>query len=272
MTETRLILFADILGFGNFVLQRPAEHVRQVLSHLASAAGAQSLDKRGFASLCFSDSIIIWQNEDGPPTTERLEELINIGSSMFVSALANRFPLRGAIAHGEFYAEYVDTAHPVFFGRGLVEAYRAEGSRDWIGIGVTQTAARIMSTSKVDEGARMLAWQRTSDQQLLLNPFLYLARVHGESEAGIRTRLMRQETMLAIELHALRFLLDTIRSESVDDQAKRKYAATIDFLERLWGSAHTEVLRRACSSLPDSSRWIDASFGVADPSDRPPSN
>jgi len=257
-----LVFYSDILGFAEFVRTRPADQARRLLRSMRFGAQLQNLGARGFDSVMFPDSLVIWSQEVSDAT---LDGLLAVASSLLVSAMANRMPLSGAIASGEFFAESRET-QPLFFGKGLVAAVDAERTVKWIGVNVSADTVRAtMSRTRVEQGVRDFAWSvRESDGTLLVNPFLYLTRCRGESEVQIRARLVGQDTMLLIELHALRFLLDTLRADAssgrVVDSPAAKYLATVEFARYVLGAPHFELVAQFARSLPDSSTWIESAY------------
>lgn len=52
---------------------------------------------------------------------------------MFGALLANKIPVRGAIAHGTYVSEKTDSGRFVA-GRAVIDAYQFEEKQDWIGI------------------------------------------------------------------------------------------------------------------------------------------
>jgi hypothetical protein len=260
-----LVFYADILGFADFVRARPADHVRRLLRSMNLGAQLQNLGARGFDSLMFSDSLVIWSTDRKEVSAATLDDLLAVASSLLVSAMANRMPLSGAIACGEFFVESRET-HPLFFGKGLVAAFDAERAVKWIGINVAADTVRTtMSSARVEQGVRDLAWRvRESDGTLLVNPFLYLTRSRGESEAQLRARLVGQDTMLLVELHALRFLIGTLGADAssgrIVDAPAAKYLATVEFTRHVLGEQHFELLSRVAMALPDSSAWIESAY------------
>ncbi|HKX46965.1 MAG TPA: hypothetical protein VJP77_09710 [Planctomycetota bacterium] len=229
---------------------------------MSFGAQLQDLGARGFDSLLFSDSLVIWSKDGRAVSAATLDDLLAVASSLLVSAMANRMPLSGAIACGEFFVESRET----FFGKGLVAAVDAERAVKWVGVNVAADTVRAaMSSARIEQGVRDLAWRvRESDGALLVNPFLYLTRCSGESEAQLHARLVGQDTMLLAELHALRFLLDTIGADAssgrIVDAPAAKYLATVEFTRHVLGAQHFEMLSRVAMALPDSSAWIESAY------------
>jgi hypothetical protein len=260
-----LVFYSDILGFADYVRTRPPEHVRDLLNTLKDDAGFRRLPSLGFDSLQFSDSLVVWSKDETAVSEATVDQLLSVASALLVSALARRMPLSGAIATGEFFVESRDTL-PLFFGRGLVAAVEAEKAVKWVGIHVDGATARAtMKDDRIQEGVRDFSWRvRESDGALLVNPFFHLTRCRGESESSVRSRISRGDSILVLELHALRFLVDTlagdIASGRIVDARAARYLATIEFTRHMLGDEHFELASRVARELPDASVWIRSAF------------
>jgi hypothetical protein len=85
-------------------------------------------------------------------------------------------PARGAISFGEFEVKLAGR-HQVYFGRALIEAYKAEQREKWIGITILPSAWKPYEAQKrgiIDAFASEKVWSKRDDGVLLLNPFIKL--------------------------------------------------------------------------------------------------
>ena len=78
----------------------------------------------------FSDSIILIANEDDPVSCLKL--MVHVWR-LVQATLAERMPIRGAIACGEMY---FDQRKSIFLGPALTRAYELEQQQDWIGVAI----------------------------------------------------------------------------------------------------------------------------------------
>ena len=75
----------------------------------------------------FSDAFLIYTTDESKEAFMALE---GKSRSFMEILLRVNIPLRGAMAYGELY---VDQPKNVFFGKGLLDAYRYESRQEWIG-------------------------------------------------------------------------------------------------------------------------------------------
>ena len=129
------LAYFDILGFGNMVESFPVEFVREKFKE-ALKEGAK------FNAICrfkfFSDSFIFYTENDSMDSFRCIR-----GASafffreMFTKKDPPRFPMRGCLNVGQFYA---DEETGIFFGRVLIDAYKLSNDQDWIGFVLSREA------------------------------------------------------------------------------------------------------------------------------------
>ncbi|MNP72674.1 hypothetical protein D3C76_1692760 [compost metagenome] len=104
---------------------------------------------------------------------------------MVLSALlAAGVPARGAISFGEFEVDFDSTGrHHVYFGKALIEAYKAEQREKWIGITIMPSAWKPFEAEKpgiIDAFAREKVWLKRAGwspapESVHQTPFLVLS-------------------------------------------------------------------------------------------------
>lgn len=98
----------------------------------------------------FSDTIIIFTLSDEP---EDLYAILILSSELFSNSLHKCVPMRGGIAHGEFYFNLEDG---LFLGEPLVKAYEIGECAQWIGIVVDQFIAEMAKSYPI--GEEIIQW------------------------------------------------------------------------------------------------------------------
>lgn len=95
---------------------------------------------------------------------------------MLAALLSIGIPARGAISFGEFEVRLdASGRHQVYFGKALVEAYKAEQKEKWIGITILPSAWQPFEAEKpgtISAFAAEKVWLKRDDDVLLLNPFV----------------------------------------------------------------------------------------------------
>ena len=82
--------------------------------------------------MLISDTILLWCDENGD-----VESFVEVCGSIIANASTTGMFLRGAIAFGE---TIIDPLTSTFLGQPLVDAYIAEQSQEWVGLGIHPTA------------------------------------------------------------------------------------------------------------------------------------
>ncbi len=143
----RYVAFFDILGMSDLILHNH-EKAWEILSRLRHEmiAGMEqqqfdisSVDGsavRRFTNadyikyFTFSDSILLFTSGETPLD---LLSMVSFCTEFFAHAFHKCVPLRGNIAHGEFWFNF---EHNLFSGPALVMAYRAAEDPQWMGVTV----------------------------------------------------------------------------------------------------------------------------------------
>jgi hypothetical protein len=150
-TGKRFVAFFDLLGFSSWLEADGSievfTYVRGFLNLMirASLPGSVvhpdmsvTLENSDVGFINFSDSIVFYSRDDSDTcfdTTLRVcGEFLN-GVICGPSRM-----LRGAISHGEFYADPTANA---YVGQALIDAYRLENKQDWLGCSFHPTVVAL---------------------------------------------------------------------------------------------------------------------------------
>ena len=138
----RFVAFFDILGFGSWVESEGSKKVftyvrgflnLMVRSSLPGSTVHQDMSvdiqKSDIGYINFSDSIVFYSRND---SYHCLKAMLTVcGEFMNVVICGPSRMLRGAIAHGEFYA---DPKANAYVGKALIDAYKLEEDQNWLGL------------------------------------------------------------------------------------------------------------------------------------------
>ncbi len=253
----RYVLFLDILGFSDLVERKPADEIYGLIdSALQSFVRWEELNAR-FRTIYFSDTFVLYQESPGYHSAY-FHDVYAIGGMLLSALLAMGIPARGAISFGEFQvARDASGRHQVFFGRALIEAFRAEQQEKWIGITILKSA--WLPYEQEDAGRIAVlegegVWIKRQDDVLLLNPFLKLRSWYPMDELGEipRPYLEWDAPEFPNDLLGFKFLRDQsaafIEAGDFWGPVAVKYHSTIAFLRRVlgsevyeWGSQASEI-------------------------------
>ncbi|VVO18785.1 hypothetical protein PS691_04018 [Pseudomonas fluorescens] len=187
LNEGRYLLFLDILGFSDLVETRPTKEIYDVIDSALNAFGRWEKLNGLFKTIYFSDTFLFYQDPKGYGNWAFLD-VYAIGSMVLSAMLAAGIAARGAISFGEFEVELDSSGrHQVYFGKALIEAYKAEQQEKWIGITVLPSAwepYEAANPGMIDAFAREKVWLRRADGVLLLNPLIKLRGWYGLAGMG----------------------------------------------------------------------------------------
>lgn len=201
------------------------------------------LEKDGFISfsiICFSDTILIYQDSED----ELLREMANvdiwtISQLIYNKLLAIQIPIRGVISFGEFHV--VDDSSKkniIFFGDALVKAYEMEQNENWIGIIVTPEALYPGSESDIVRMRQSKSFLIRKDKCLMLNPFFMIRDYSGfEGDIDGIEQKWRKDRLL-IELKAFSFIHINASQFSFEynyGRVAEKYLNTSLFIKEVMG-------------------------------------
>ncbi len=211
----RWLCYVDLLGFKDLVQEKGWIPVFAAYSKALETLHAFKSYRDLASYVWFSDTFIMYTPDDSRESYISIEQK----ARHFVYFLiTGNIPLRGSISCGEYYA---DQKNGIYFGKALIEAYEYGEAQDWIGL--IQCPSTI---SKLTEYGL--------DVRLQMNfPFW---RVPFKSNAMLReTELPAYRIGEHIKTNGRNACLDALRSMAARNQNEsvaRKYANTIDFIEK----------------------------------------
>jgi hypothetical protein len=142
----KYVAFFDIMGFKDFVYRNNHKDVKKRLEIFTKfKEQVANLRKRdgdspnpiGFEKISaatFSDSLLIVTDSN---SSNELVCLITLMSNIFRNAFESQIPLKGALAYGEFTADFEES---IFFGRPLIDAYELAEDLEFYGTAIHHTA------------------------------------------------------------------------------------------------------------------------------------
>jgi len=240
----RYVLYLDILGFSDLVESRGAEEVYKTINKALAAFERWEELNQLFCTIYFSDTFIFYQEPKGYGAWA-FADVYAIGGMLLSALLAHGIPARGSISFGQFEVRSDESAkHQVYFGRALIEAYRAEQKESWIGISILKSAWLPFENNHPGYIAVLQserAWLMRNDDVLLLNPFIKLYGWHSYDLIGeIDTPYMQwDDPEFPNDILGFKFLRDQAAAyAAAGDFSGRvaiKYHSTIAFLKKVFG-------------------------------------
>ena len=243
--QGRYVLLLDILGFSELVESKGAEEIYAVIDEALQTFDRWEELNALFRTIYFSDTFIFYQAPRGYGDWAFLD-VYAIGGMVLSALLAKGIPARGAISFGEFEVR-ADTSgkHQVYFGRALIDAYRAEQRENWIGITILKSAWSPFEASNPGTVAIFQSehvWLRRSDDVLLLNPFVKLHNWYADYLIGEVDKPYSQwdAPEFPNDILGFKFVRDQAAAyASVGDFSGNvaiKYHATLAFLMQVMGA------------------------------------
>jgi hypothetical protein len=149
-TGRKWVSYFDLLGFKRFVCEHPLENVFFAYSICLEEFRRQEQRAGKWSSklelIHFSDSFLIYTTDDTAGSFAALE-MASRHFFNFVLLRGGGFPLRGAMACDDFYA---DRSSGVVFGKALVEAHEIGERFGWIGFVLSPSAVSRMADPKIN--------------------------------------------------------------------------------------------------------------------------
>ncbi len=137
-TDSRFVVFLDIMGFKDFVARNTHQHVYEMMSKLSDSKeivdtflddyNDDKYKNRGLYTTSFSDSLILFSKDDSPISLEILEVST---SFLLAEAMMNSIPMKGAIAHG---VVSVNKKQQIYFGQPIIDAYLLQEEVNYYGV------------------------------------------------------------------------------------------------------------------------------------------
>jgi hypothetical protein len=244
-SEGRYLLFLDILGFSDLVENRPAREIYDVVDNALKAFARWEGLNGSFKTIYFSDTFLFYQDPKGFGKWAFLD-IYAIGGMVLSALLAEGIPARGAISFGEFEVEFDSSGrHQVYFGKALIEAYKAERDEKWIGITVLPSAWKPYEAAEpgvIDAFARENVWLRRDDGMLLLNPLIKLRSWYGFAGIGevVKPYSRWDAPEFPNDILALKFIREKAESyaalQDFTSHVAVKFHTTHDFLKKVLGN------------------------------------
>jgi hypothetical protein len=242
-TNQRYILFLDILGFSEMVSVKSADEIMTIIKDSILQFEIWKKRNSDFDLIYFSDSFVFYQKTTGYASWAFLD--IYAISAMILSALlAHEIPARGVINFGEFYVEenIEKNRNQIFYGKALVEAYKAERNENWIGITILQNAwepFNYENDNLINTFESEGVWRKRDDGVLLLNPLLKLRSWYDSSLVGEITKPYMEwdAPEFPNDILALKFIIKTsekyILNGDFNSKMATKYHSTLQFFKNV---------------------------------------
>lgn len=244
LNQGRYLLFLDILGFSELVETKSTREIYATINNALKAFGRWEELNGLFKTIYFSDTFIFYQGPKGYASSAFVD-IYAIGGMVLSALLAAGIPARGAISFGEFEVDLDSTGrHQVYFGKALIEAYKAEQREKWIGITIMPSAWRPYEAENpgiIDAFAREKVWSKRTDEVLLLNPFIKLRSWYPSALNGEIDKPYSQwdAPEFPNDILGFKFLREKAASYAAKNDFTSpeaiKYHATIRFLEYIQG-------------------------------------
>lgn len=235
MIEKRYFLYLDILGFAELIelFRDSPKDIYNILDTTVWSASYWSERTHKYSTLSFSDTILFWQEEPNNDY-KSFSELCSLGSLIQSTIMGFQIPVRGIIVYNDLHVkldrEY--KKHPIFFGNGLIEAYKSEKKENWMGISVNPSALENITKEQIDEGIKKRRWvHREGSNSLLLNPFQFSNSFWDKDEKK------NYASFIATEARALKYMLTMLNEYKIkNDYSSRvasKYFTTNNFYKSI---------------------------------------
>ncbi len=240
----RYLLFLDILGFSSLVERESPETIYSVIDNALDAFSRWEGLNQQFKTIYFSDTFLFYQEPKGYGDWAFLD-VYGIGAMLLSALLAKGIPARGSIVFGEFEVKNdSQNRHQLYFGKALIEAYKAERKEQWIGITIQPSAwhpYENKNKGNISAFENERVWKRRSDDVLLLNPFIKLRGWYSYDLMGEvdKPYIEWDQPEFPNDILGFRYLIDTASEyASKGDFSGReavKYHSTVAFLREIMG-------------------------------------
>ena len=153
-TTNRYIVFIDIMGFSNLVYRNTHSSVKtkmlkfsKFFSDLEKVTEEVSLKKANSLSriktTVFSDSVLLI-SEDG--SAKSLKSIVVACELILAKSFDSGIAIKGAVSYGMITADFLNS---LFFGKGLIDAYKLEEELLFFGIALDHKVEKKLRTLKV---------------------------------------------------------------------------------------------------------------------------
>jgi len=160
-TKERFVAFIDILGFKNLVENYSHEFVFNKLNTIVNSIIElekifKDKRKQWIKTWIFSDSIMLVSIDDSEYSAD---VMLLLSANVVAKALQQELLVKGAIAFGEFTADYKKS---IFFGKPLIDAFQLEEEMKVSGIILHHSFERKLKEMKYKD-VNLLADGRSFD-------------------------------------------------------------------------------------------------------------
>jgi len=124
---TRWVAYFDLLGTSVRIKTGGLSPVFSAYKNAVDKLKALQEPHPTVASVWFSDTFLLYTKDESAQSFKAIETLAHWFA---FSLINNRVPVRGSLAHGEFYA---DARERVYLGSALLDAYHWGENQDWLG-------------------------------------------------------------------------------------------------------------------------------------------
>ena len=226
--NNRFVLLMDILGFSKICETENPDYIYHFVNKLVEKGLFWENRELGFKVLYFSDTILLYQ-EENLPIQQAFLDIYVIASKIFSTLASERIPMRGAISFGSFTTKMNSSSNTnLFYGKALVDAAKLEKEKKWLGIVISKNAIEVL-----DESTKfMLLSGRVIHKEkhyYLLDPFYSIRGSFGQEIYDLD-----DNPGYSNEIKAIEFLKDQEQQKSLEVEVLKKYENTIAFLRNIY--------------------------------------
>ena len=216
--KERWVAHLDILGISKLHESKRWDQVFSVYADSLDHFRREAFDEHLIDRVSFSDSFIIYTVDKSAVSYRALDCFVR---KFVVSLIQREIPIRGAMSCGDFYA---DLENNLFFGQALLEACRVGESQDWLGFVLCESALAQLDLVGLPANERLnyAYWSvpfksKKPPYEIIrcrLPTFIIGAGPSASGQRPCREALLRMQ------------------AAANTDEIRRKYANTLEFLEK----------------------------------------
>lgn len=254
MVSEHFVLLLDVLGFKSLVRERSLTSICELIER-SLLSECDQWTSHGphveFDTIHFSDTVILHTRDSGF-SKEWYDDLCFIGSRVCCRLLAEKVPVRGAMAYGSFVRKKV-RRHEVFVGEAVISAHEREQGGAHLGFSVDASVWRRLYGGGDAEAYLERAGEGLvlPDGDLWVNPLTEFAdHDKGRLLSQLAEDFERPENgsgYLPTEILAFKFVDETaeaaVKSQQVLTPVEVKYLNTQNFFRRALGPDVFEFAR-----------------------------
>jgi len=213
------VCYFDLLGFKNLVNHGELWNVLDIYYVVLQKflRDHKTKEAKKIHRVFFSDTFLLFSESD---SIEEFAAILPIATNFFQSLIINQIPVRGAMTHGQLYAEPVRNT---FFGKALIDAYEFAENQKGLGLLLTPSLYDRLLDSELDLRKRLQFRKVESGKNVFAFSFNWHVR-EGTNPFLERIRNMKD-----------RALQDNFNYEQMK-KIEEKYNYTENFILRHSGS------------------------------------